>query len=228
MEEKQEERKKERKRERERERERERSGERAKRRVSFQRTGGPTDRPTDCESLSSSSSQLHPLGVCYWASVVIQRLSYLTETVLSNKITRNRIVPSFKNSPREPLGRRPTTAENERTTERESRLASASVRGPHFPGQTTTRRVQFLEETIRLTFLWRFILRKALRLRKAKNRLRAEVHSGGRAKRASAFRKDGAVFRVTQLAQPRFSVWTCEIWIESAAVQLQFVKELSM
>ena len=28
------------------------------------------------------------------ASVVMQRLSYLTETVLHNKITRNRIVPS--------------------------------------------------------------------------------------------------------------------------------------
>ena len=35
------------------------------------------------------------------------RLSYPTETVLSNKITRNRIVLSFKDSPRNPLGRRP-------------------------------------------------------------------------------------------------------------------------
>ena len=37
----------------------------------------------------------------------MQRLSYPTETVLSNKITRNRIVLSFKDSPRKPLGRRP-------------------------------------------------------------------------------------------------------------------------
>ena len=37
------------------------------------------------------------------ASVVMQRLSYPTETVLSNKITRNGIVLSFKDSPRKPL-----------------------------------------------------------------------------------------------------------------------------
>ena len=36
----------------------------------------------------------------------MQRLSYPTETVLSNKITRNRIVTSIKDSPRKPLGRR--------------------------------------------------------------------------------------------------------------------------
>ena len=41
------------------------------------------------------------------ASVLMQRLSYPTETVLSNKISRNRIVLSFKGSPRKPLGRRP-------------------------------------------------------------------------------------------------------------------------
>ena len=41
------------------------------------------------------------------ASVVMQRLSYPTETVLSNKITTNRLVLSFKDSPRTPLGRRP-------------------------------------------------------------------------------------------------------------------------
>ena len=41
------------------------------------------------------------------ASIVILRLSYRSETVLSNKITRNRIVLSFKDSPRKPLGRRP-------------------------------------------------------------------------------------------------------------------------
>ena len=35
-------------------------------------------------------------------------LSNLTETVLSNKIIRNRIVQSFKDSPRKPLGRRPS------------------------------------------------------------------------------------------------------------------------
>ena len=36
----------------------------------------------------------------------MQKLSNLTETVLSNKITRNKIVPSFKDSPRKPLRRR--------------------------------------------------------------------------------------------------------------------------
>ena len=36
----------------------------------------------------------------------MQRLSYPTKTVLSNKITRNIIVLSFKDSPRKPLGRR--------------------------------------------------------------------------------------------------------------------------
>ena len=38
-------------------------------------------------------------------SVVMQRLPYPTETVLSNKITRNRTVLSFKDSPRKPLRR---------------------------------------------------------------------------------------------------------------------------
>ena len=42
------------------------------------------------------------------ASVVMLRLSYPTETVLSNKITSNRIILSFKDGPRKPLGRRPT------------------------------------------------------------------------------------------------------------------------
>ena len=37
----------------------------------------------------------------------MKRLSYLTETVLSEEITRNRIVLSVKDSPRKPLGRRP-------------------------------------------------------------------------------------------------------------------------
>ena len=37
----------------------------------------------------------------------MQRLSYPTETVFSNKITMNRIVLSFKDSPRKQLGRRP-------------------------------------------------------------------------------------------------------------------------
>ena len=37
----------------------------------------------------------------------MQRLFYPIETVLSNKITRNGIVLSFKNSPRKLLGRRP-------------------------------------------------------------------------------------------------------------------------
>ena len=42
----------------------------------------------------------------YKASVQMQRLSYLTETVLFNKITRNIIVLSFKDSPWKPFGRR--------------------------------------------------------------------------------------------------------------------------
>ena len=40
------------------------------------------------------------------ASVIMQRLSDPTETVLSNNITRNRTVLSFKDRPREPLLRR--------------------------------------------------------------------------------------------------------------------------
>ena len=39
-------------------------------------------------------------------SIVMQRLSYHTESVLSNKITGNRINLSFKDSPRKPLRRR--------------------------------------------------------------------------------------------------------------------------
>ena len=43
------------------------------------------------------------------ASVLMERLSYLMENVLSNKIIRNRIVLSFKDSPRVALRRRPIT-----------------------------------------------------------------------------------------------------------------------
>ena len=53
------------------------------------------------------------------------RLSYPTETVLSNKITRNRIVLSFKDSPRKPLGRRPNNAMHRR-------LHCAAVNLPSF------------------------------------------------------------------------------------------------
>ena len=53
-------------------------------------------------STANSSKKMNPK-----ASVVMQRLSYPTETVLSNKIYRNGIVPSFKDSPRKPLRRRP-------------------------------------------------------------------------------------------------------------------------
>ena len=49
------------------------------------------------------------------ASVLMQRLSYLTETVLYNKITRNRIVLSFKDSPRKPLGRQPREKDRRKT-----------------------------------------------------------------------------------------------------------------
>ena len=40
-------------------------------------------------------------------SVVMEILSYPTETVLSNKINRNRIVLSFKDNALKPLKRRP-------------------------------------------------------------------------------------------------------------------------
>ena len=40
----------------------------------------------------------------------MQRPAYLTEIVLSNKITKNRIVLSFKDSPRKPLRRPPCNA----------------------------------------------------------------------------------------------------------------------
>ena len=41
------------------------------------------------------------------ASVLMQRLSYPTQAVLSNKINKNRVIISSKDSPRKPLGRRP-------------------------------------------------------------------------------------------------------------------------
>ena len=41
-----------------------------------------------------------------------EKLSYPTETVLSNE-NRNRIVPSFKDSPRKPFGRRPKVSHTE-------------------------------------------------------------------------------------------------------------------
>ena len=44
----------------------------------------------------------------------MQRLSYPTETDLSNEIARNRIVLSFIDSPRKPLGRRPPANATER------------------------------------------------------------------------------------------------------------------
>ena len=49
-----------------------------------------------------------PIFIQTKASVLMQRLSYTTETVLFNKITRNIMFLSFKDSPRKPLGRRPT------------------------------------------------------------------------------------------------------------------------
>ena len=49
-------------------------------------------------------------GPCHKASVLMQRLSYPTEIVLSNEITRDRIVLSFQDSPRKPLRRRPTAS----------------------------------------------------------------------------------------------------------------------
>ena len=49
------------------------------------------------------------------ASVLMLRLSYPTETVLSNKIARNRIVLSFKDSPRigKHLSKLPEVLKNE-------------------------------------------------------------------------------------------------------------------
>ena len=54
------------------------------------------------------------------ASVIMQRLSDPTETVLSNNITRNRTVLSFKDRPREPLLRRRVDLERERQRELDS------------------------------------------------------------------------------------------------------------
>ena len=54
------------------------------------------------------------------ASVLMQRLFYSTETVLSNEINRNRIIVlSFKDSPRKPLRRRPIVGSNARRGEAE-------------------------------------------------------------------------------------------------------------
>ena len=50
----------------------------------------------------------------------MQRLSYPTETVLDNNITRNRIVISFKDSPRKPLGRRPSEGGGKRSGQPEN------------------------------------------------------------------------------------------------------------
>ena len=50
----------------------------------------------------STVSRLHRQD----ASAVMQRLSFRTETAITNKITGNRIVPSFKDCPQKPLRRR--------------------------------------------------------------------------------------------------------------------------
>ena len=57
------------------------------------------------------------------ASVLMLRLSYSAETVLSNKISRNKIVPSFKDSPRKPLRRRPREGPIKRFEQRGSSWA---------------------------------------------------------------------------------------------------------
>ena len=62
-----------------------------------------------CEVFNSFAN---PVGMQY-ASVLIQRLSSTTETVLFIKITRNRIVLSFKDSPRKSLGRRPHVSQTD-------------------------------------------------------------------------------------------------------------------
>ena len=65
------------------------------------------------------------------AVVVMQRLSYPTEIVISNKVTRNRIVLSFKNSPRKPLGRRPYDDGLTRHLKRSTSILFA-LRKPHY------------------------------------------------------------------------------------------------
>ena len=70
------------------------------------RVGGSGMAPEYKEALSLSLS----LSLSHKARVLMQRLSYPTETVLSNRITRNIIVPSFKDRPRKPLGRRPAVS----------------------------------------------------------------------------------------------------------------------
>ena len=62
------------------------------------------------------------------ASAVMQRLSYPTETVLSNEITRDRIVLSFKDSPRKPLGQRPLEEKEEEEGDKVRRSTAAAVR----------------------------------------------------------------------------------------------------
>ena len=60
------------------------------------------------ETKFSSKGYLSNKSSALQTSVLMQRLSYATETVSSNKIARNGIVTSFKDSPRKPLGRRPS------------------------------------------------------------------------------------------------------------------------
>ena len=55
----------------------------------------PQGKPTHAESIL----------ITLQTSVVMQRLTYPTETVLSNNIPRNIMVLSVKDSPRKPLGR---------------------------------------------------------------------------------------------------------------------------
>ena len=68
--------------------------------------------PSATSPASSSHSSYSASSSRSEASVLMQRLSYPTETVLSTKTTRNIIVLSFKDSPREPLRRRPLIRQN--------------------------------------------------------------------------------------------------------------------
>ena len=65
-------------------------------------------------SLATHTAPLPPRFEIVEASVLMQRPSYPTETVLSNNTARNRIVLSFKDSSRKPLGRRPTNIKGHR------------------------------------------------------------------------------------------------------------------
>ena len=93
-----------------------RSGRRTARRGSRRCRSGATWTPTPTpHAFAGSSRPGDPFARRVAAG---RRASYPTETVLSNKITKNRIVLSFKDSPRKPLGWRTCVYATHRKTER--------------------------------------------------------------------------------------------------------------